>query len=80
MFVSLAWKEQLLKLLAEIPVIVKYPHDAVLNDVCHKRSVLFDFLLLSSGKKKNVISHNLFFYFFLKNFGLFGNYQYLCGK
>ena len=39
MFVPLARKEQLFQLLAEILVIVKYPYDAVLDDVCHKRSV-----------------------------------------
>ena len=41
MFIPLAGEEQLFQLLTEIPVIVKYPYDAVLNDVRHKRSVLF---------------------------------------
>ena len=39
MFVPLAGKEQLFQFFAEIPVIVKYPHDAVLNDVRHMRDV-----------------------------------------
>ena len=36
MLVSLTRKEELFQLVAEIPVVVKYPHDAVLDDVCHK--------------------------------------------
>ena len=36
MLVSLTRKEELFQLLAEIPVIVKYPHDAILDDVRHK--------------------------------------------
>lgn len=39
MFVTLAWEEQGFQLLTEIPVIVKYPHDAVLDNVRHKRDV-----------------------------------------
>jgi hypothetical protein len=38
MLIPLAWKDQLFQLLTEIPVIVKYSHDAVLDDVGHKRS------------------------------------------
>ena len=36
MLVSLTRKEELFQLVAEIPVIVKYPHNAVLDDVGHK--------------------------------------------
>jgi hypothetical protein len=36
MLVPLAWKEQLFQLVTEIPVIVKYSHNAILNDVGHK--------------------------------------------
>ena len=36
MFVPLAWKEKAFRLLTEIPVVVKYLHDAVLDDVRHK--------------------------------------------
>lgn len=80
MFVPLAGKELLSQLLAEIPVIVKYPHDAVLDDVRHMRSVLFDFLPISSEKQEMLHLLGCFYYFFLKNFGLFGNFPYLCGK
>jgi hypothetical protein len=31
-----AWTEESFQLVAEIPVIVKYPHDAILDDVRHK--------------------------------------------
>jgi hypothetical protein len=53
-FVPLAWKEQLFQFFAEIPVIVKYPHNTVLDNVCHKRyfDFEFDFLLLSSEKQE----------------------------
>jgi hypothetical protein len=53
-FVPLAWKEQLFQFFAEIPVIVKYPHDTVLDNVCHKCyfDFEFDFLLLSSEKQE----------------------------
>jgi hypothetical protein len=53
-FVPLAWKEQLFQFFAEIPVIVKYPYDTVLDNVCHKRyfDFEFDFLLLSSEKQE----------------------------
>ena len=47
MFVPLAWKEKAFQLVAEIPVIVKYPHNAVLDDVGHKRDV---FVRLSTFK------------------------------
>lgn len=36
MLIPLAWKDQLFQLLTEIPVIVKYPHNAILDDVGHK--------------------------------------------
>ena len=39
MFVALTGKYEAFQLLAEIPIIVKYPHDAVLDDVGHKRDV-----------------------------------------
>ena len=54
MFIAQAWKEQLFQFFAEIPVIVKYPHNTVLDNVCHKRyfDFEFDFLLLSSEKQE----------------------------
>ena len=54
MLIPLAWKDQLFQLLTEIPVIVKYPHNTVLDNVCHKRyfDFEFDFLLLSSEKQE----------------------------
>jgi hypothetical protein len=36
MLIPLAWKDQLFQLLTEIPVIVKYPHNTVLDNVRHK--------------------------------------------
>ena len=56
MFIPLAGEEQLFQLLTEIPVIVKYPYDAVLNDVRHKRSVLF--VTIPSGFFYNSFCHN----------------------
>ena len=41
MLVPMARKEPLFKSFAEIPVVVKNLHDAVLNDVDHKRSIVF---------------------------------------
>jgi hypothetical protein len=39
MFVALTWKYEAFQLLTEIPIIVKYPHNAILDDVGHKRDV-----------------------------------------
>ena len=39
-FVAEAGQEDLFQLVAEIPIIVKDPYDAVLDDVGHKRFVL----------------------------------------
>jgi len=36
MFVALTGKYEAFQLVAEIPIIVKYPHDAILDDVRHK--------------------------------------------
>ena len=41
MFVPLAGEEHSFQLIAEIPVIVKYLHNAILDDVGHKRSVFY---------------------------------------
>ena len=56
MFVPLAWKEQLFQFFAEIPVIVKYPHNAILDDVGHKRDVFVRLSILKYGKIENVTS------------------------
>jgi len=56
MLVSLAWKEKAFQLVAEIPVIVKYPHNAVLDDVGHKRDVFVRLSILKYGKIENVTS------------------------
>lgn len=56
MLVSLTRKEELFQLVAEIPVVVKYPHDAVLDDVCHKRDVFVRLSILKYGKIENVTS------------------------
>ena len=50
MLVSLTRKEHSFQLLAEVPVVVKNLHNAVLDDVRHKRDVIIDFLPLSSEK------------------------------
>ena len=39
MFVALTGKYEAFQLLTEIPIIVKYPHNAILDDVGHKRDV-----------------------------------------
>ena len=54
MLVSLTKKEELFQLVAEIPVVVKYPHDAVLDDVGHKRDVFVRLSILKYGKIENV--------------------------
>ena len=56
MLVSLTRKEELFQLLAEIPVIVKYPHNAVLDDVGHKRDVFVRLSIFKYGKIENVTS------------------------
>ena len=56
MFVPLAWKEKAFQLLIEIPVIVKYPHNAILDDVGHKRDVFVRLSILKYGKIENVTS------------------------
>ena len=56
MFVPLAWKEKAFQLVAEIPVIVKYPHNAILDDVGHKRDVFVRLSILKYGKIENVTS------------------------
>ena len=40
MFVAEAGQEEAFQLVTEIPIIVKDPYDAVLDDVGHKRFVL----------------------------------------
>lgn len=56
MLVSLTRKEELFQLVAEIPVIVKYPHNAVLDDVGHKRDVFVRLSIFKYGKIENVTS------------------------
>ena len=56
MLVSLTRKEELFQLVAEIPVIVKYPHNAILDDVGHKRDVFVRLSILKYGKIGNVTS------------------------
>ena len=56
MLVSLTRKEELFQLVAEIPVIVKYPHNAILDDVGHKRDVFVRLSILKYGKIENVTS------------------------
>ena len=56
MFVALTWKELLFQLITEILVIVKYPHNAILDDVCHKRDVFVRLSILKYGKIENVTS------------------------
>ena len=56
MLVPQAWTEESFQLLAEIPIIVKYPHDAVLDDVGHKRDVFVRLSILKYGKIENVTS------------------------
>jgi hypothetical protein len=50
MFVPLAGEEKLFQMVAEIPIIVKYSHNAILDDVGHKFPFSFDFLPLSREK------------------------------
>lgn len=47
MFVALTGKYEAFQLLTEIHIIVKYPHNAILDDVGHKRDV---FVRLSTFK------------------------------
>ena len=56
MLVPLTGKKQLFQLLDEIPVVVKYLHDAVLDDVGHKRDVFVRLSILKYGKIENVTS------------------------
>ena len=56
MFVPLAWKEKAFQLVAEIPIIVKYPHNAILDDVGHKRDVFVRLSIFKYGKIENVTS------------------------
>ena len=43
MFVALTGKYEAFQQVAEIPVVVKYPRNAILDDVGHKRDVLIQF-------------------------------------
>ncbi len=52
MLVPLTGKKQLFQLLAEIPVIVKYSHNVILDDVGHKYPFSFDILPLSRNKRE----------------------------
>ena len=56
MLVSLTRKEELFQLLDEIPVVVKYPHNAILDDVGHKRDVFVRLSIFKYGKIENVTS------------------------
>ena len=56
MLVSLTRKEELFQLLDEIPVVVKYSHNAILDDVGHKRDVFVRLSILKYGKIENVTS------------------------
>ena len=56
MFVPLAWKEKAFQLLTEIHIIVKYPHNAILDDVGHKRDVFVRLSIFKYGKIENVTS------------------------
>ena len=56
MLVPLTGKKQLFQLVTEIPVIVKYPHNAILDDVGHKRDVFVRLSILKYGKIENVTS------------------------
>ena len=56
MLVPLTGKKQLFQLLDEIPVVVKYLHDAVLDDVGHKRDVFVRLSIFKYGKIENVTS------------------------
>ena len=56
MLVSLTRKEELFQLLTEIPIIVKYPHDAVLDEVGHKYPFFVRLSILKYGKIENVTS------------------------
>ena len=56
MLVSLTRKEELFQLVAEIPIIVKYPHNAILDDVGHKRDVFVRLSIFKYGKIENVTS------------------------
>ena len=56
MLVSLTRKEELFQLLDEIPVVVKYLQDAILDDVGHKRDVFVRLSIFKYGKIENVTS------------------------
>lgn len=56
MLVPLTGKKQLFQLVTEIPVIVKYPHNAILDDVGHKSDVFVRLSILKYGKIENVTS------------------------
>ena len=56
MLVPLTGKKQLFQLVTEIPVIVKYPRNAILDDVGHKRDVFVRLSILKYGKIENVTS------------------------
>ena len=56
MFVPLAWKELLFQLITEILVIVKYPHNAILDDVGHKYPFFVRLSTFKYGKIENVTS------------------------
>lgn len=56
MLVSLTRKEELFQLLDEIPVVVKYLHDAILDDVRHKYPFFVRLSIFKYGKIGNVTS------------------------
>ena len=56
MLVPLAGEEKLFQMVAEIPIIVKYSHNAILDDVGHKRDVFVRLSILKYGKIENVTS------------------------
>ena len=56
MLVSLTRKEELFQLLDEIPIVIKYPRNAVLDDVGHKRDVFVRLSIFKYAKIENVTS------------------------
>ena len=56
MFVALTGKYEAFQLLTEIPIIVKYPHNAILDDVRHKYPFFVRLSILKYGKIENVTS------------------------
>ena len=56
MLVVLTGKDEAFQMLAEIPVIVKYLHNVILDDVGHKRDVQIRLSTFKQGKMGNVTS------------------------